>query len=97
AAVWPPRGSKAALWEWAYCWAQLSRFFERSSHSGSTGDVAKEDIAALLLAREPVRVRIGSRRIVGITSRSLAAMEALARYELRRRLLAKDLEHVAAL
>ena len=56
---------------------------------------AAQEAARQLLRREPVEVQIGP-HVVGLTSRSYAAMAALARHDARIRLLRADAEYVDA-
>lgn len=94
-AVWPPRGKAAALWEWTYCWAQLCRFLERSQSARPSGPT-KEDLAARIINREPVRIVMAG-RVVDVTFRGIVSLTLLARHDLARREAERALDRIAEL
>ena len=94
AAAWPPRGKAAALWEWAYCWAQYCRYLERANRASTVSSTSKAETAAQLIARTPVRIHLGGHP-VDITFRGVPALGLLARHDLARREIDQRLTRVA--
>ena len=77
-------------------WRHLVGMWHVWEHGLTRADAQKEVTAHLLISREPVPVRIAG-RVVLATSRSRAAMIALARHERRRNQLGQDLDRIEAM
>lgn len=92
-ARYPVSSMTSALRRWAF----LKHVYYRDAEGLVRSDEAgPEDVVQQLLGREPVRVWIAN-RWVPVTSRSRAALVALARHDLRRRDVQRDLDQTAEL
>lgn len=92
-ARYPLASMTSALRRWAF----LKHIYFRDAEGlvrSTPGD--KDEVVQQILDREPVRVWIAN-RWVSVTSRSRAALVALARHDLRRRDVQRDLDHAADL